>query len=62
MVQQQYIIAELGDYDLMADGNIMSKGIHINENKSGSKDNLEFQKDFKDKIVDNARKKALMTK
>lgn len=42
MVQQQYIIAELNDYDLMADGNIMSKGIHINENKSGAKDNLEF--------------------
>ena len=42
MVQQQYIIAELGDYDLMADGNIMSKGIHINENKGSAKDNLEF--------------------
>jgi len=42
MVQQQYIIAELGDFDLMADGNILNKGIHINENKSGAKDNLDF--------------------
>lgn len=62
MVQQQYIIAELNDYDLMADGNIMSKGFHIDENKSGAKDNLEFQKDVNGKIVDNARKMALMTK
>jgi len=57
MVQQQYIIAELGDYDLMADGNIISKGIHINENKAAAKDHLEFQKELKEKIVDNVRKK-----
>jgi len=41
MVQQQYIIAELGDRDLMADGNLMSKGIHITANKSAAKETLE---------------------
>ena len=59
MVQQQYIIAELGDYDLMADGNIISKGIHISEKKSLAKDNLEFETDHKEKIVDNVTRQAI---
>jgi len=29
----------------MTDGNIISKGIHINENKSEAKDDLAFSKD-----------------
>lgn len=36
MVQQQYIIAELGDYDVAAETAIMSKGLHINENRAGA--------------------------
>ena len=45
MVQQQYIIAELGDYDLMTNGNIIGNKIHINENKPEAKDDLAFSKD-----------------
>ena len=48
----------MGDYDLMTDGNIISKGIHINENKSEAKDDLAFSKDEQEKILDNARKKT----
>lgn len=37
MVQQQYIIAELGDFDLMADGSTIGKGMHMDGNKKGAK-------------------------
>lgn len=56
MVQQQYIIAELGDRDLMAEGNLINKGIHINENKAAAKETLAFHQAASERIVDNARK------
>lgn len=40
MVQQQYIIAELGDYDVVAERTLMSKGMHLEENKGAANANL----------------------
>ena len=57
MVQQQYIIAELGDYDLTSHGNTIGQGIHINENKAEAKEDLAFQQDQGETIVDHARRK-----
>jgi len=57
MVQQQYIIAELGDYDLTSNGNTTGKGIHIDENKAEAKEDLAFQQDQAETIVDHARRK-----
>ncbi len=42
MVQQQYIIAELGDLDLLAEGNIGNRPVHFSENKNGAKDDLIY--------------------
>jgi len=58
MVQQQYIIAELGDFDLMAEGNIMHKGMHLEGNRGGAREDLAVQREISTKIVDNTRKRA----
>jgi len=62
MVQQQYIIAELGDRDLLAEGNLLNAGIHINEDKAAAKETLAFHKAATEKIVDNTRKTPDLTK
>lgn len=56
MVQQQYIIAELGDLDLLAEGNTGNKQIHINENRNGAKDDLQHHKEGASKIINNNTK------
>ena len=59
MVQQQYIIAELGDYDLVSEGNNAIKALHIGEDRQGAKEDLAYQRDYLDKIVDNSVKKRV---
>jgi hypothetical protein len=62
MVQQQYIIAELADRDLLATGNLINAGIHINEDKAAARETLAFQKAASEKIVDNTRKTPPLTR
>ena len=45
MVQQQYIIAELGDFDVAAENEVMSKAMHIAENKNSKGDLTVAMKD-----------------
>ena len=42
--------------DLLAEGNIGNRPIHMNENKNGAKDNLQFQKDGAAKMMINTMK------
>jgi hypothetical protein len=58
MVQQQYIIAELGDFDSMAERrSVANQGLHVDGHRGGAKEDLSFQKEFSTKIVDNTRKR-----
>ena len=57
IVQQQYIIAELNNLDLMAEGNLIGKGIHIDENKTAARESLLLQRSkSQERIADNAHK------
>jgi hypothetical protein len=62
MVQQQYIIAELGDRDLLSAGNLISQGLHISENKAGAREALALYAETATGIADNTRKQPFLTR
>lgn len=62
MVQQQYIIAELGDRDLAGEGNLFGQGIHISENKAAAREALTQPASTALKVADNTRKQPYLTR
>ena len=47
----------MGDYDLISEGNNVIKALHIGEDRQGAKEDLAYQREYAEKIVDNTMKK-----
>ena len=47
----------MGDYDLIGEGNNVIKALHIGEDRQGAKEDLAYQREYAEKIVDNTMKK-----